>query len=420
MKFAYWMCGALAFCLCACSQSKSNSTVPVIDVVEAASRPAELKASMLGKTITYIPLETTDSTLIGGNCKIEVVGNKVIAANGAQGFVIAGGNGGGRPVMAFDLETGKFDAFIGSIGQGPGEYIVPTFKLGADGRTMMFPSADFSSYELYDAGGKYLGVIRSGSKRGTSTSVVGYRDSVVYTLIQDRNDESRMMELRRSTPEGEGIDSVKIFEGQSASPLELNFSGSMRLYNRRSALGSQTIAYIEDKNETTVMVGVEVSVGKDRISLHETLCDTIFTITPEGAEPALVFNMGEHSYPYTRLNSEPIRENHWFLTDVMEGGDKIIFGVLQGWDRESSTPIGGVYDKSTGKVVAGDISDGFADDLSGFMPLKPLLVTPDGAVIAMLTAEQILDWMEEHPEAALPESLAGLEAEDNPVIVVIR
>ena len=58
--------GALALALGACSTASQKSEAQgQIDIVPAFENPTELKVSHLGKNIRYVPLETTDSSLIG-------------------------------------------------------------------------------------------------------------------------------------------------------------------------------------------------------------------------------------------------------------------------------------------------------------------------------------------------------------------
>ena len=58
--------GVMTLALGACSTtSQKNEAQGQIDIVPAFENPTELKVSHLGKNIRYVPLETTDSSLIG-------------------------------------------------------------------------------------------------------------------------------------------------------------------------------------------------------------------------------------------------------------------------------------------------------------------------------------------------------------------
>ena len=68
MRKHIWMCALCASMLMAWS-SGTEKMQGQIDVLPAFENLAELKVSQLGKNIRYVPLETTDSSLIGGSCK---------------------------------------------------------------------------------------------------------------------------------------------------------------------------------------------------------------------------------------------------------------------------------------------------------------------------------------------------------------
>ena len=57
------------------------------------------------------------------------------------------------------------------------------------------------------------------------------------------------------------------------------------------------------------------------------------------------------------------------------------------------------------------------------MPFYPVAATPDGTLVGVLTQEDILKWVEEHPDAAVPPALQPVidsEEEPNPVLVIVR
>ena len=73
--------GALALALGACSTtSQKNEAQGQIDIVPAFENPTELKVSHLGKNIRYVPLETTDSSLIGAAWSIRLLENKILVS----------------------------------------------------------------------------------------------------------------------------------------------------------------------------------------------------------------------------------------------------------------------------------------------------------------------------------------------------
>ena len=90
--------GALALLLAACSTTpQSGKQEGQIDIVPAFENQTELKVSHLGKNIRYVPLETNDSSLVGGTYGIKLQNDMVV--------VTTSGN-----CLLFDKHTGNFCA----------------------------------------------------------------------------------------------------------------------------------------------------------------------------------------------------------------------------------------------------------------------------------------------------------------------
>ena len=80
-----------------------------IDIVPAFENQTELKISHLGKNIRYVPLETTDSSLvIDYACKLKLSGDKLIVSYRVKMIMHC---------FLFDAKTGKFIREIGHRGE---------------------------------------------------------------------------------------------------------------------------------------------------------------------------------------------------------------------------------------------------------------------------------------------------------------
>ena len=110
MKRQIVSCGIFAMLLLAsCNGAQQTSEVDLIDIAGGMEKLTELKVSDLGKTIRYIPLETTDSCLIGDFPNIKLLDDKIMVYNGKQ-------------CLLFDKETGKFICSVGHRGDDPEAY----------------------------------------------------------------------------------------------------------------------------------------------------------------------------------------------------------------------------------------------------------------------------------------------------------
>lgn len=99
----------IAFVLLSCTESDRTSTVK-IQLSDAMDRTELLDASELSETVTYIPLETNDSVIVGNIPDITVLDSVILVSSLSQSL------------QAFDRKTGKFIANIGHIGNDPEGY----------------------------------------------------------------------------------------------------------------------------------------------------------------------------------------------------------------------------------------------------------------------------------------------------------
>ena len=105
-------CISLLLSACGGGSSQTQGEVAIIDLETAFQNPQELSLTELGEKMTYVPLETTDESLVklGSSSKMIVT----------EQYIFVGETG--AALLAFDRGTGKFLRKIGSVGQGPGEY----------------------------------------------------------------------------------------------------------------------------------------------------------------------------------------------------------------------------------------------------------------------------------------------------------
>ena len=112
------LCMATCVCLVACTSKQQQETVSdnlpytIIPFEKGVKNEKQVKLSEIAEKITFVPMETTDASLI-----TKVRANNIISVNG--NIVIPCFNMG---AFAFD-ENGKFIAPISRKGQGPAEFL---------------------------------------------------------------------------------------------------------------------------------------------------------------------------------------------------------------------------------------------------------------------------------------------------------
>ena len=89
------MLGGLLLLLGSCAPQNKANAPNAIDIAASLEHLTELKISQLGKQIRYIPLETTDSSLIGNSYSIKLSKGRIFVSTNGQ-------------CLSFDKQTGKY------------------------------------------------------------------------------------------------------------------------------------------------------------------------------------------------------------------------------------------------------------------------------------------------------------------------
>ena len=103
------MLGGLLLLLGSCTPQNKANDPNAIDIAVSLEHLTELKICQLGKQIRYIPLETTDSSLIGNSYSIKLSKDHI--------FVSTNGR-----CLSFNKQTGKYLGSIGHKGEDPQGY----------------------------------------------------------------------------------------------------------------------------------------------------------------------------------------------------------------------------------------------------------------------------------------------------------
>ena len=96
-----------------CSFHEDRTEKKIIPISKAVGSGEILNLSDYAKSVKYIPLETTDSILIGRLTNAIPIGNKYLIGDAPLGYT--------SKYYLFD-EEGNYVIPIGSIGHGPGQY----------------------------------------------------------------------------------------------------------------------------------------------------------------------------------------------------------------------------------------------------------------------------------------------------------
>ena len=417
MRKHIWMGALCAGMLMACSSGTENMQGQ-IDVLPAFENLTELKVSQLGKNIRYVPLETTDSSLIGGSCKVCLLEDKIMVTYGARSE---------SHCFLFDRETGKFIREIGHKGEDPRGY--------SEAKAYVHPVTGHLYFHRmpnklikYNQEGEFLGEVEmpNGLPSGfypllTKEGMLVYEgpafnanhQSQLYWLDEAKGktgDVALPMVSNSEEIKPEGIQGISVFGSGSTHMGLLGYTGAIQMTFK------DDVCAIYPFNYPAVW---EMENG---FRLHETFSDTVYQVKGLELEPYHVFNLGERRLAPADRGKKEGYEDKLSITYVLETDHLIYFQCAKNLYGDFSF-YNGVYQKSNGEVVMNKVEEAFTDDLTGFLPFTPIAHTGKDEFAGILTIEQIQKWQEEHPDAKLEGALVPLKDLDfdaNPVVVIVE
>ena len=394
-KFLFSFLGACLLAACADTARQPAGDMAVIDVAAAMDNLAPLKLSELGATVRYVPLQTTDSCLIGNKPTLTVAGDYILVQSGEE-------------CLAFDKQTGRFVAAIGHRGEDPQAYsnAFPHYN-GQNGLVYFVRYPD--KLQQYDLAGRYVGQTTVPTPPAipsdfafADTAVVGY-----YSNIAQQGSNGRSLLL--FSGQGTVLDTVPAIL-PPLPPMQTKDIAAINI----TKVGLAAMAYtrFQDGTASGNLIGCPTLWACDgEIHFKEQFIDTVYALKGNRLQPVLAFHTGKW-----RLGAEARQEasdtNDKLLpVTVLETPDKVFFQCARG-----------IYDKPAGTTRMASAKDGLTDDLNQFLPFTPQACSPQGEYVGYLSAEDVVVWMEDHPEAKNNSALAplvGVKAEDNPVVVIV-
>ena len=392
------------------NQDKGSESSNRIDIEGSLENTTKLNLSDFGKTIRYIPLETTDRCLVGNNPIVKVLKNHI---------VIEANNG----CLLFDKKDGRFISTIGHIGQDPEAYS-SAFSWADESENFLYFTRQPNQLMKYDMNGEFSGKIEL-SNPGlaayyllTDSEIVGYYNELGYShnfclALFDKEGglQDTIPSLRHKLEESmNDVMNVSVIKGHD-------------IYGIWTKTGAIIIDYKNDKRLIVAADAATLWKYNETIRFKETFVDTIYTVAGRELIPDIVFNTGKWHWPENERTSKSRTSERIFVSSVSESDTFIFFQCIKGLYSDEFILYNGLYNKKTGETKLGKNSDAIQDDLTNFMPFKPLAMSTSGEFVSLIEAGDIMDWIEEHPEAKNNDKLSFLKElnEDmNPVILLVE
>jgi hypothetical protein len=397
------------FASCGNNKSKvAEGEVNVIDVVPAMENPTTLKASDYFKSVKYIPLETTDNSLIDGGSNVNIIGDKIVVSSREQ-------------CLVFEKETGKFITSVGRIGQGPEEYTSGSCWTDELYGKIFFLKNGNKDLVCYGTDGKFVSKIPGiGSVKSLvyigENLFAGYYDS--GSPMHKRND----IMLAFFDMAGDTVKTIfQTYNDVEIDPSSINsITGLIGESNEFGPAGLKTVLIIEMPDAECVFEFNESHLWRagEKIFFKPVYNDTVFQIVDKIIFPRLVFNFGApKKYNERFLKKAP------YVSHILESKDIMLFRFPSYDAGKRSGMLNAVYNKQTGKTTVNHYDKGIEDDITHFLPLQPYTVSSSGEYIGLVSAIEITEWFEKNDPKSLPkeiQQLKNMDFEDNPVIVVIN
>lgn len=402
-----WLYAVCFVCLAAaCSNSPQSTTEELctIDVAGAMEKPTELKISELGSDVRYVTLEATDSCLIGNDPNIMLLDKHIVVFSRKDCFL-------------FDKASGKFICKVGHGGDDPEAYssTQPTY-CDADG--LLYFKREPDGLQKYDLQGNYQGKITIPTPP-TAPGEYVFADSLIighYKAIAQQYNASSLLLFNA---EGKRMDTIP-----SLLPvlLEMQVKDITNISVVKRGLAGVILSNFSDGSNSASILGTP-SLWKNggKVRFKENFVDTVYTVEKNTLIPSIVFATGKWYWGAEARTSKDNGDQHLLMTAVFETDNTIFFQCIRGLYNQESDTFNGIYDRKAGTTHMYLEKEGIKDDLTNFMPFHPKTCSVKGEYGAIVSADGVLGWMEEHPEASQNVKLAELKnltEDSNPVVVI--
>lgn len=397
---------------CNNSQVTTSTGLTEIDIAGNMQQFTKLKASDLGKTIRYVPLETTDESLVGNNPRIKIFNNKILVTTAKQ-------------CMLFDKTSGKFLGNIGHIGEDPEGYSQTSGWINEDTETLYFRRRP-NNLIKYNTSGNYIGKVIVPTPPNTPSEYV-LSDSIITGYYDDlmENVTRSIIQFSENGIVLDTISAISASVGVSLSGIkDISVLKKKDLYGLAGASGLMVINTFDDKSIFSFPGIPALWKNNNDIRFKQFFSDTVYNVKGSILEPTIVFNTGKWHWPVEERFNKDISDKKLLITYVFETPNSIYFEYIRNlYNIEDAEYYKGIYFKDNNTIKISRGKDPIEDDLSKFMDIQPLVCSNKGEYAGIIQVDDILNWMEENPDMEYTGNLAFLNNFDddmNPVVVLIK
>lgn len=384
-------------------QSSADGLCSSIDVAGAMEKPAELKLSELGSDVRYVPLETTDSCLVGGSPNILLLDKEIVVFSRQTCFI-------------FDKESGKFLSKVGHLGDDPEAYstAAPTYN---DVNGLLYFMRRPGKLQKYDLQGNYRGGVTIPTPPD-SPSDFSFTDSVIIGRYGNIvGDNGRALLLFNEA--GEQLDTVP-----SLLPVLPNrgVDDINSISVKKQGNAGIILTTFKSGDASASVAGIPFLWKSDnKIRYKENFNDTIYTVSGNELTPYIAFSTGKWHWGAEARTESKDNEKRLLVGCIFETDHTVFFQCIRGLYTDEPETFNGIYDRKVNTTRMYAEKEGIKDDLTGFMAFRPKACSAQGEYGMIIDAGEVMTWLEENPEAAENEKLSALKEltdDSNPVVII--
>lgn len=389
---------------CACSSDKQNS-LESIDVIGALDQVTPISVSDLGKTVSYVPLETSDESLIGKNAYIRMLNDRLIVGSYEQ------------PLKMFDRKSGRFIGNIGSIGQGPGEYTlqegIPVCWVD-DATKTIYVQSSANKLLRFDINGQPLGSLDlpEGFPPVPFSSVIANNDNLLaYQSTCFSKPEYKIVGYNTKTNQLQN----RIANDNDSIAFSMVDAYLPRKDYRSIPVSTGTAAIVLKDKRVVYVVNKEPAVwsfGND-FYFKENFNDTIYQVMEDELTPKRVFALGDKTITPEAVYNTDATKNKLAINYVLEGDDALFFSLEGNYFHLTDYKrYWGVYNKKDKSVKITDACE-LVDPEKNVYIEQLHSATPDGAIVGLIDTYTCM-------EDGKNKNAFNVKDDDNPIAVIIE
>ena len=372
----------------ACS---GNKTIEKDGVINVATHMQHLNQLCLediqSKEVNYVPLETTDSSLIGDRPYVRLLKDKILVSSQ------------GQPLKMFDAQTGKFISTVGLIGQGKGEYNLisdmPVFWVDEKAERIMIKSSG-QKILCFDSNGDFIENLTIPDEIILQLASQISSGGKLYFYFPTETSKISVYDLKT----GQISETISGYSEEKA--IQNDYQGIPIIYNGYGNVPTCPSCIIRQlKNDGLFFHYKEDPViwkFEGNTYLKERFNDTIYVASENKLESRLIFDLGSWHCPYEKRFDVDGCENRISIDYVLEGKKCLYFNIGK------TKNFYGVFDKQTHEVKISD-TESILDNNKNICINKLQTATEDGTFLGLIPAT-------EYNESA--------SEEDNPVVVILK